>query len=257
MTTKPPPLDPATRGLLEAERYAVSAPIDAKARALSRLLGTIAEVDVAAARSGERPPARARSLNARASASGAWANGTSAWRAAWVAQPLPLVVAFGLGAAAGVGGWSSWHPRVPVLLSRSTAVSSAPEIASPVSSIPSQSVSEPPSLEVTPAAGSVPRGEVRSDRLAGDSLAEERRLLDLARADLARGEGDEVLATVGRHEALFRNGQLAEEREAIAIKALLLLGLNSEARSRGARFRQRYPRSVMLPAIDAALSAAP
>jgi hypothetical protein len=253
MTTKPPPLDPATRGLLEAERHAVSAPLDAKARALSRLLATIAEVNVAAARSSEGPPARARSLNTRASPSGASASGTSAWRAAWVARPLPLVVAFGLGAAAGVGAWSSWHPRVPVSLARPT--SSAPEIASRVSSIPSQS-GNAPSLEVTPPAGSGPRGEARSDRLAGDSLAEERRLLDLARADLARGEGDEVLATLGRHEALFRNGQLAEEREAIAIKALLLLGRNSEARSRGVRFRQRYPHSVMLPAIDAAMSAA-
>ena len=131
MTTKPPPLDPATRGLLEAERHAVSAPLDAKARALSRLLATIAEVNVAAARSSEGPPARARSLNTRASPSGASASGTSAWRAAWVARPLPLVVAFGLGAAAGVGAWSSWHPRVPVSLARPT--SSAPEIASRVS----------------------------------------------------------------------------------------------------------------------------
>jgi hypothetical protein len=50
---------------------------------------------------------------------------------------------------------------------------------------------------------------------------------------------------------------LTEEREALAVKALLLAGRDDEARQRAARFRERYPQSLFLPALEAKLRALP
>jgi hypothetical protein len=55
-------------------------------------------------------------------------------------------------------------------------------------------------------------------------LTAERGLLDVARSALARGEAREALAATEQHRTSYANGSLVEEREAIAIKALVQLG---------------------------------
>jgi hypothetical protein len=90
-----------------------------------------------------------------------------------------------------------------------------------------------------------------------DSLAAERALLDPARTALGRGDGTSALDAVRKHEAQFASGKLAEEREAIAVQALVVLRRSEEARARAARFQQRYPGSVLAPSVAAALEAAP
>jgi len=87
-------------------------------------------------------------------------------------------------------------------------------------------------------------------------LAGERPLLDVARAALNRGEGEEALRATDRHKSRFPAGLLAEEREALSIQALLMLNRTDDARRRAIRFEQRYPRSVLLPTIQAALASA-
>ena len=79
----------------------------------------------------------------------------------------------------------------------------------------------------------------------------------MARTALARGDGEDALAAVARHEARYPSGALAEEREAIAIQGLLLVKRFDDARARGDRFHRRYPRSILAPAIDAALGSIP
>ena len=86
-------------------------------------------------------------------------------------------------------------------------------------------------------------------------LARERALLDLARASAAQGEPGQVLERVAEHTAQFPHGHLTEEREALAIRALLALGRESEARERAQAFRSAYPNSFLTPVIDSALSA--
>jgi hypothetical protein len=90
---------------------------------------------------------------------------------------------------------------------------------------------------------------------ASDSLSAERALLDPARIALGKGDGANALAAVDRHAAKYPTGKLAEEREAIAVQALVRLGRKDEARARGARFLSRYPQSVLSPAVEAALDA--
>jgi hypothetical protein len=87
----------------------------------------------------------------------------------------------------------------------------------------------------------------------GQQLAAESALLDVARRGLAAGEPDRALDAVGRHASQFPHGLLAEEREALAIKALVLAGRADEARTRAAAFREHFPGSMFLRSIDASL----
>lgn len=86
-------------------------------------------------------------------------------------------------------------------------------------------------------------------------LSRERALLDLARANAARGEPALVLAQTEQHRAQFPRGKLSEEREALAIRALHSLGRTDEVRSRAQAFRLAYPHSLLMPVIDSASSA--
>lgn len=80
-------------------------------------------------------------------------------------------------------------------------------------------------------------------------LGAERGLLDVARAALARGEAAEALTAVDRHGREYPDGMLVEEREALAIKALVVLRRRDEARTRAKRFEHRFPHSLMLHAV--------
>lgn len=82
-----------------------------------------------------------------------------------------------------------------------------------------------------------------------EALAQERSIIETARAALSRGRAEEALAETERHAAMFPTGRLAEERESLAIQALMTVGRTSEARQRAATFQQQHPRSLLLPLI--------
>jgi hypothetical protein len=79
------------------------------------------------------------------------------------------------------------------------------------------------------------------------TLSQERELVDAARTALARGLPADALAAADRHARDFPRGQLAEEREVLAITALVSLGKNAEARARRARFVRDFPNSLLVP----------
>jgi hypothetical protein len=86
-------------------------------------------------------------------------------------------------------------------------------------------------------------------------LARERAMLDLARARAAQGEPALVLEQVEQHLREFPRGRLAEEREALAIRALMSLDRRDEAQARAQLFRASYPNSFLTSVLDSALSA--
>jgi hypothetical protein len=65
-----------------------------------------------------------------------------------------------------------------------------------------------------------------------------------------------ALAATAEHARKYPNGVLAQEREAIAVRALLLLGRTAEARARVSRFQATFPDSLLLPALESSVSAA-
>jgi hypothetical protein len=90
-----------------------------------------------------------------------------------------------------------------------------------------------------------------------DPLADERKLLDEARVAVEREDGDAALAATEAHTRKYPRGVLVQEREAIAVRALILLGRTDEARARVERFREHFPDSLLLPALESTAGAAP
>jgi len=130
-------------------------------------------------------------------------------------------------------------------------VPAAPPAQAP-SALPSSSpVSRRASINAARNATSAPTSTLGTQ----SELARERALLDLARANAAHGEPALVLEQIEKHRREFPQGRLTEEREALAIRALLALGRGDEARARADAFRTTYPNSFLTPAIDSALSA--
>jgi hypothetical protein len=106
----------------------------------------------------------------------------------------------------------------------------------------------PPATAPTPAAASTAS--------VSHGLAEERTLLDAARAAVEREDGPGALAATEEHARKYPGGVLAQEREAIAVRALLLLGRIAEARARVSRFQASFPDSLLLPALESSVEAA-
>lgn len=90
----------------------------------------------------------------------------------------------------------------------------------------------------------------------GDDLVRESNLVDASRAALAQ-DPEAALAALERHQAEFPKGRLAEEREFIAIRALVRLGRADEARARAAAFFARYPSSSFAEPLRRIVGAAP
>jgi hypothetical protein len=77
-------------------------------------------------------------------------------------------------------------------------------------------------------------------------------LLDAAQRSLASNPA-EALRRCDEHAKTFASGTLVQEREVLAIDALLRLGRRADADARAARFRRSFPRSGHLRRIDALL----
>ncbi len=78
-------------------------------------------------------------------------------------------------------------------------------------------------------------------------------LLKRARAALETAP-QRALSLSGEHQTRFPRGVLAQEREVIAIEALIRLGRHGRAERRAARFNQRFPASAHRRRLDALLN---
>jgi hypothetical protein len=248
MSDEPDPLEPDILGLLQSAKK--STPVDAGARA--RVLAGV-ESRIAAL-----PPGGGGGGNERGGEPGTPkpppnGAGTSLGKLL-ASRPLTsLALALAVGGAAGALARGTPEPRtvyvdreVPVLVVPTATVAPAPAPTTAPSASAAIDVDSLPSSGAAPRASAPPLD-------AGAALAAESALLDVARTALARGEPDHALAAVGRHAAQFPHGALAEEREAIAVKALAQSGRGADARARADRFRTRYPESLFSTAIDSSL----
>ena len=142
-------------------------------------------------------------------------------------------------------------PVGPALSASGTVPPTAASIAAiDVSSLPSASASAQSGRASPPVTTPPASSAVRSRD--GD-LSAERTIIERARSALARGDGEAALVAVAQHEREFAKGQLAEEREVVAVQALVTAGRVQEAAERGARFRKAFPNSLLLPIVDQAL----
>jgi hypothetical protein len=71
-------------------------------------------------------------------------------------------------------------------------------------------------------------------------------LLAPARTSLARGDFGGALSALAQHQRDYPHGQLAQERDALRVRALWGAGQKQAAEMAAAAFRRRYPRSGLL-----------
>ncbi|MBS2020034.1 MAG: hypothetical protein JST00_44645 [Deltaproteobacteria bacterium] len=173
---------------------------------------------------------------------------------------LPKVPLWTVAAALAVGLTGGLlYPRTPV--ERVVTIGAPPVIvtsadrASAPPTVPSIAIADLPSA--------LPDAPLPSARVAaasassGNALEAERALLDVARTALGRGDGPNALDACDAHAKKFPRGALGEEREAIAVQALVLAQRSEDAKQRAERFRKAYPRSILLPAVLAAAGIEP
>lgn len=153
-----------------------------------------------------------------------------------IAAGLVVVGALGLGARALL--------RAPASSSPPPASTTSPSIVAPP---PAASVTAPLAApEPPPTAASTAPSVGKPAPLAkpgpsSDPVAEEE-ILGRARAALA-ADPSKALALTAQHAAKFPGGMLSQEREQIAIEALLALGRRADALTRAKRFAATWPRS--------------
>lgn len=190
----------------------------------------------------------------------------SAGRSGW----LKLIVCGVLAIGAALGVWRARvSPHVPGLPAPRVAMVGAP--ASPAAApSPGARAPEPalPAATVQGTAGSgMPHGasarprhaaarDVRgAERNPGEAAdpAAELALLKRAKAG-ARSAPQHALVLVAEHEQRFPHGVLVEEREVIAIEALIASGERAAAEARAARFFTRFPSSAHARRVRALLT---
>jgi hypothetical protein len=195
-------------------------------------------------------------------AGGAGASGAAAGVGLTGARAIAAIAAtFAIGVATGLVVAPSINAPTPPRDGRTgaqvTTTSRAEPLAAPSSNVPMElpavSVGSLPAASSTGSVRAAKNDSPEAPAPSARGLGAERSLLDVARAALARGEAAEALAAVDRHSREYPDGVLVEEREALAIKALVALGRRDEARARAKRFEQRFPNGLMLRAVKGAI----
>jgi hypothetical protein len=248
--------------LLAAERDDVEAvPERVRVRVGQRIAATLgagAVSGLGGARGGEAAGQGAHGLGATGSAP---AIGLSLGAKALVVIALATATGAVLGAAQ--VGWGAGRLALDgtgAAVTGARAVVAPPSVAPP--SVAPPSVAPPSVASAAPSTAAPARSTpspgsttpTRSSRIeSGSSLAAEQALLDDAQRALSTGAAARALAALDRHAARWPKGLLAEEREALAIRALDADGQRAAARRRAAAFHAAWPASLFRTAVDDAL----
>jgi TolA-binding protein len=148
-------------------------------------------------------------------------------------------------ASAGAGAAAALHVRAPSP-NEDGAIDAAPP---PRRSKPARALA---AGEPTPA----PRSRLaRAHRPISphESYAAELKLLQRAQSAYARQDFSDALALVAEHARQFPAGRLAEEREALRVRSLVGTGHGDQARAALSGFARRFPHSVLLSRLQAAV----
>ena len=136
-----------------------------------------------------------------------------------------------------LAGGAAW------VVSRPTPTPVVPA-APPVPVAPALSPPRPATPELAPApasAASSPRSPAAETEVA---------LLRRARRALTAGDAAQALSLLERHRHRWPAGELLQEREVLAIQALVAKGAVDEARRRADAFLTRFPTSTLAPSVQ-------
>jgi hypothetical protein len=235
-------IDPALAVILNAEKPLVAMPSEVHARVHASVHAKISAVPGAGGNSGGSDALRSTTSVA-----------TSASR--MVRNVTAIGTIFVAGGITGAAIYAKVAPERVSYVDRVVTVTLPSAIATTTPAPTIAQVSPPP--QPTTSSHLNANANTSANVSSGELLAAERALLDVARVSLSQGDAPHALEAIARHEKQFPAGLLVEEREALAIRALAVEGRNAEARARAVRFEQRYPESLALPSVRAAVQANP
>jgi hypothetical protein len=225
MSRSNPTLSPEVRALLDHERSIPPLPASVRVRALVRARAAV----VAGGVMQLALPGAAR-------------------RTRWV------VLAAAICLVSAVVGAGAYEIRARLADKSRPAASIVSVVATPPApSLPAAATAESTSASAaaTAAPTSAPAGSMGTlPQSQADAARAELYLLRQARDAVARGNFAEALPLIAEHARRFKDGRLAEEREALRVKALSGLGRTEDARRAAAAFEARFPHSVLLPAVS-------
>ncbi len=262
------PLSADLRSLLHAEQAAPAMPAGMQDKLSARLAETLLSAPDAPAGDGAAPSGAGEGDASSVADVGSAASGASASvspLAALASKPALLATAaFGLGASAGVGGTlylssdsaaTDTRPQVALVVTADAAPASLPmPDAKPLAAVDAALQPQtPPTVEPTPVAPPVTKPPPSRDQ----GLAAERAFLELARTAITRGDAETAIRSLNKHARRHRRGQLAEERDALWVQALVLSKSFEKAKKKGKAFRAKYPQSLFLPVVNHVLADVP
>jgi len=236
------PLSPDLAELFAKEKDGYAHYEAAKGAALARVLERVALVGSLATPTDE-PAAAAATTTAKAGAV--------------VSAKTALLIAAGSLLVGGAIGRATAPAPAPAPSASVVTVATT----SPVLSVATAAPAESAAPTVTTASASAARSFGTAPSVSAPSasshaihgtLAQERDLVEASRTALARQRPADALAAADLHAREFPHGQLAEEREVLAITALISLGRNADARARRTRFLHDFPNSMLSPPIPPA-----
>jgi hypothetical protein len=199
------------------------------------------------------------SASAAPAAAGAGAKVAVATGAAKVGIAVKVAGAITIASAVGVGAVAVSHreasPPAPVgmVATETASVAAAAPSSSPATT--KLAIAEPPP-SVEPSATATTSAKVATKSSAKPAASDtgmeaEVRLLERAQDALRSRSPSEALALADEHARRFPQGILVQEREVIAVEALVKAGRRDEAKARAARFRARFPGSSHTRRLDA------
>lgn len=240
------PLDVEIAAMLAREGSRLEAPSgDVEARLWGKLSGAIGGSGGDSGSSDGSDPGAGGGAGAGAGAAGGL-----------LSRAAPYLATLIAGGAIGAIVHAQVQPPRVVYVDRAVASASVTTNGSPVASgAPSSSVATV-SIDALPsvaAPGTASAPKISASAESDEAFVAERRLLDAARAALASGDAQATLARVEEHVRSYPKGRFQEEREALRVRALADAGRRDEAKSAATRFEARWPGSVLLPTVKAAV----
>jgi len=168
-----------------------------------------------------------------------------------------IVVAVAVGGVAITGATLSIRSSRESHESPIAVTQASPSATETPSSAPVEPSSQAPVVSVAPEAGPAPRlsaapTAVPSASSTAAEPATEFELIQQAQSALG-ADPARALSLAGQHAKRFPGGAFAQEREVIAIQALLKLGRSGEARSRAERFARAFPGSAHVRRLEVLL----
>lgn len=149
-------------------------------------------------------------------------------------------------------------PTAGAIVSEAGGISGPPmALAGPAKASPAVTRAAPASQPQALAANAASGPIATAPPLRVSRFAEERKLLDDARAELLQGEPGLAIEKLDAHRARFGDGMLGEERDAMGVEALVRAGRLDEARAQAAAFKERSPRSLFLQTVEATVTQSP